>query len=288
MDRNKKILIFAGAWVSAALLVWFVYANTVAPKAEKQAPVAIAARDLPAGTQLNTLNVRTVNYPVHALPKGSAAIAKDVLGRVVLYPVSAGEPLLIAKLSAKTSPEGVSSTIRDGFRAVSVPVTDASGVAGLIMPQSHVDVLFTRAGSMEEASTSTILQNVEVLSIGRSAPSSQPADPRAPRSPVVTLLLSPADAEKLELAKNEGKVSLSLRNPLDLSQSASGSPLTADALDPTYADRIAKARRARNPRELPDPKVWEQLAKKEPKKEEKPGVLVDVYHGDKHVQELVR
>jgi len=159
-------------------------------------------------------------------------------------------------------------------------------VAGLIMPQSHVDVLFTRAGSMEEASTSTILQNVEVLSIGRSGPSSQPADPRAPRSPVVTLILSPADAEKLELAKNEGKVSLSLRNPLDPSQTASSGPLTADALDPTYADRIAKARRARNP--VPDAKVWEQLARKEPKKEEKPGVLVDVYRGDKHVQELVR
>jgi Flp pilus assembly protein CpaB len=102
------------------------------------------------------------------------------------------------------------------------------------------------------------------------------------------LLLSPADAEKLELAKNEGKVSLSLRNPLDPSQSASGTPLTADALDPTYADRIAKARRARNPREIPDAKVWEQLARKEPKRDERPGVLVDVYRGDKHVQELVR
>jgi Flp pilus assembly protein CpaB len=102
------------------------------------------------------------------------------------------------------------------------------------------------------------------------------------------LILSPADAEKLELAKNEGKVSLSLRNPLDASQAASRDPLTADALDPTYADRVAKARRARNPRDGPDAKLWEQLAKKEPKKEEKPGVLVDVYRGDKHVQELVR
>ncbi|MGP8247996.1 MAG: Flp pilus assembly protein CpaB [Bryobacteraceae bacterium] len=288
MDRRKKILIFIGAWVSAALLVWFVYANTVAPKAEKQATVVVSARDLPAGTQLNTLNVRTVNYPARDLPKGSLPVAKDVLGRVVLYPVNAGEPLLTTHLSSQNSPEGVSSTIRDGLRAVSVPVTDASGVAGLIMPQSHVDVLFTRAGSMEEASTSTILQNVEVLSTGRSGPSSQPADPRASRSPVVTLLLSPADAEKLELAKNEGKVSLSLRNPLDPSQTASSEPLTADALDPTYADRVAKARRARNTRDVPDAQVWEQLAKKEPKKEEKPGVLVDVYRGDKHVQELVR
>ena len=288
MDRQKKLLIFIGAWISAALVVWFVYANAVAPKAEKHAPVVVAARDLPLGTQLKRTDVKTVNYPASDLPKGSLPASGDVLGRVVLYPVNAGEPLLSTKLSSANSPEGVSSTIPGGYRAVSVPVTDASGVAGLILPQSRVDVLFTRAGAMEEASTSTILQNVEVLSVGRSAPSSQPADPRAPRSPVVTLILSPADAEKLELAKNEGKVSLSLRNPLDASQAASRDPLTADALDPTYADRVAKARRARNPRDVGDAKLWEQLAKKEPKKEEKPGVLVDVYRGDKHVQELVR
>ena len=146
-------------------------------------------------------------------------------------------------LSATTSTEGVSSTIEQGYRAVSVPITDVSGVAGLIQPNSKVDVLFTRPGSMAEAATSTILQNVKVLSTGRQAPTGQPADPRAPRSPVVTLVLSPGDAQKLELAKNQGKISLSLRNPLDATRSTETGPVTTDVLDPLISTRVARARR---------------------------------------------
>ncbi len=91
----------------------------------------------------------------------------------------------------------------------------SSGVAGLIQPNSRVDVMFTRPGSMAEAITSMILQNVKVLSIGRTVAIGQTLDPRAPKIPIVTLLLPPEDAQKLELAKNQGKISLTLRNPLD-------------------------------------------------------------------------
>ena len=85
---------------------------------------------------------------------------------------------------------------RGSLRAVSVPITDATGVAGLVQPKSRVDVIFTRPGRMDEASTSTILQNVQVLSTGRMAPSglspqAAAAEARAPRAQVVTLLLTP-------------------------------------------------------------------------------------------------
>ena len=75
----------------------------------------------------------------------------------------------LSKLSGTTTVEGMSSTIDPGFRAVSVQITDASGVAGLVQPNAHVDVLFTRPGSMAEATTSTILENVKVLSTGQAA-----------------------------------------------------------------------------------------------------------------------
>ena len=81
--------------------------------------------------------------------------------------MNTNEPVLQSKLSDMTTVEGVASTIDRGYRAVSVQITDVSGVAGLIQPGSHVDVLFTRPGSMAEATTSTILQNVKVLSTGR-------------------------------------------------------------------------------------------------------------------------
>jgi len=290
MDRQKKILVFGAAWVSALLLTWFLYANTVAPKAEKHVRVAVATHDMPLGAILRPSDLKLVNYPESDVPKGMVTDVKAALNHVLLFPISTNEPILASKLSSLTAMEGVSSTIDPGYRAVSVTITDASGVAGLIMANSRVDVLFTRTGSLAEASTSIILQNVKVLSTGRSTASGQPVDPRAPRSPVVTLVLSPEDAARLELAKNQGKISLSLRNPQDATRAANTGPLTTDELDPTLEKRLARARQARNPQaKAPDPKIWDELARKaQPKKEEKPAIVVDVYHGDKHVQETFR
>ena len=292
MDRQKKLLIFGASLLSATLLTWILYANTVAPKAEKLVSVMVASRDLPLGTLLRPSDVKVARYLERDAPKGVVLAAKDAVSRVALVPISLNEPLLASKLSNPTTTEGVASTIDPGFRAVAVQITDSTGVAGLIQPNSHVDVLFTRPGTMTEASTSTILQNVKVLSTGRSVSTGATVDPRAPRVPVVTLLLLPADAQKLELAKNEGKISLSLRNPLDSSQGASGQPMTTEVLDPTLADRIARARRAARA-ENSNPgssQAWAAMLKKvTPLKEpEKPRAVIDVYRGDKHVQETFR
>ena len=178
-------------------------------------------------------------------------------------------------------------------------ITDVTGVAGLIQPKSRVDVIFTRPGRMDEASTSTILQNVQVLSTGRVAPSTlsaqaAAADARAPRAPVVTLLLTPDQAQVLELAKSEGKISLALRNPQDAALVETGEPITPDVLDPTYSQRTARGKRAPQPRRdtASDAAAWAKLAefqkKQEPplrKEPEKPRVVVDVFRGDKHLQE---
>lgn len=289
MDRQKKLLIFGAAWVSAGLLVWFLYARTVAPQQEKRVKVVAATHDMPLGTLLRATDVKLVNYPARDVPRGAMADPRQALERVLLVPVSNNEPVLASKLSAPTKTEGMASTIEPGYRAVAVQISDASGVAGLIQPNSRVDVLFTRPGTMAEAITSTILQNVKVLSTGHQAPSGQTAaEARAApqRTPTVTLLLRPVDAQKLELAKNEGKISLSLRNPLDASSAADTGPVTTEVLDPQMKERIAAAKRRGN---LDDPKMWQELAGRAEKKEpEKPRVVVDVYHGDKHVQELFK
>jgi len=268
----------------------------------------VASRDMPVGTLLKKTDVRLIQYPEKGVPKGAASRIDDAINRVLLVPVNTNEPLSHAKLSATTSVEGVSSTIDAGYRAVSVQITDVSGVAGLIQAGSKVDVLFTRPGSMAEATTSTILQNVKVLSTGRTLQAGQTADPRAPRAPVVTLVLLPADAQKIELAKNQGKISLALRNPLDTAQAADTDPITTEVLDPMISARIARARRGRTTNltraNLEDPNVWQELTgeKKplDPKKAEeearkraeadaqRPKIVVDVYRGDKHVQESFR
>lgn len=289
MDRQRALLIFGVALASATLLSWFLYANTVAPKTEKQVRVIVAAHDMPLGTMLRAADIKALNYPESGVPRGAVLESKEALEHALLVSVTANEPLTLAKVSSTKGAEGMSATIPSGFRAVSVAITDVSGVAGLIQPRSRVDVLFTRTGTIAEASTSIILQNVAVLSTGHVLPAGQTADARTPRSPVVTLLLNPADAQKLELAKNQGRIGLSLRNPRDDSQAANPGPLTADALDPALEDRIAKSRRRGAQKDAPDPKLWDDLARKTaPRKDEKPAAVVDVYHGDKHVQEAFK
>jgi pilus assembly protein CpaB len=184
-------------------------------------------------------------------------------------------------------------------------------VAGLIQPYSRVDVLFTRPGSMAEAITSTVLENVKVLSIGRIVQSGQvQVDNKGAPKPatVATLVVTPEQAQKLELAKNQGKISLALRNPLDQTSAANAGPITTEVLDPMVSARLARARRGRTTKvmaaNLDDPRVWQELTgEKKPKDEEKakadddarrkkeaekPRVVIDVYRGDKHVQELFR
>jgi pilus assembly protein CpaB len=296
MDRQKQLLLFVGAWVSAGLLTWFLYAKTVAPQQERQVRLVVATHDMPLGTLLRTTDLKLINFPERAAPKAVVYDAKDAVSRVLLTSISANEPIITTKLSGTTTVEGMASVIDPGLRAVSVQITDSSGVAGLVQPNSRVDVLFTRPGNMTEATTSTILENVKVLSVGKQIPTGQTVDARAPKSPVVTLLLSPSDAQKLELAKNQGKVSLSLRNPLDTTTAAQGAPITSEALDPNINVRMMLAKKGRvgGKAMLEDPKVWQELTavkKDEPKKKEEPPpprAVVDVYRGDKHVQELFK
>src|SRR5260370_18656720 len=116
----------------------------------------------------------------------------------------------------------MASTIDHGKRAISVPTADSTAARGLIQPRSHVDVIFTRTGSMREAVTATILQDVIVLSIGRQTEITGSGDPtKVNTQPInrqnlsATLMVNPEEAKKLELAKNQGKISLALRNPME-------------------------------------------------------------------------
>lgn len=296
MDRRRVFMIFGIAWLSALALTWLLWSQMRGQKRDKYVRAVAAARDMLAGTRLRGTDLRVVNVVEKDLPKGMIAQERDAEDRVLLYPVNAFELLNSSRLSAWTKAEGVPATIQPGKRAIAVPVTDSSGVAGLIQPHSRVDVLFTRTGSVAEAITITILQDIEVLAVGRLTQTGQTVDPRAPKVPVATLLVTPEEARRLELAKNQGRISLALRNPLDRSLAGDSSPVTADVLDPMIYARTARARRGLPPlagSKLPDVKdenAWRELIgqrrveeKKEPPK---PKVVVDVFRGDKHVQEI--
>jgi pilus assembly protein CpaB len=292
MDRQRIIMLFGAAAVMAGLLSWFLYATAVAPHQEARTPVMAAVHDMQVGQMFRKADLKKVSVLSRELPKGALVNEKEALNRVALYPISANAPLVNNGLSQLAGADGIPATIEPGYRAVSVTITDTSGVAGLIQPGAHVDVLFTRPGTMAEAITSTILQNVKVLAIGHSVQQNQVVDLKAPKVPVATLVVTPEDAQKLELAKNEGRISLSLRNPLDTSAGVDGHPVNTDVLDPSLRAKLA-AMRLRNS----DPKAWEELNAPKPKPlpvippkpvPPPPHAVVDVFRGDKHVQEVFR
>jgi pilus assembly protein CpaB len=282
------VLIFVGAWISAAVLTWFLYATTKAPHAEKMVAITAAARDMPAGTRLQKADLKTVHVPEKDVPKAAILDQKLAIDRPLLFPVGANEAIISNKVASAAGAEGLPALIEIGKRAVSVQVTDASGVAGMIQPRAHVDVLFTKAGSMAEAVTTTILEDVVVLAMGRttevvntSSPTAISSAPR-PTTQAATLLVSPEQARKLELAKNQGKISLALRNPLDHTSAKDQSATTSEQL---YAGFHPKPQNTPN---LRDDRVWTQLIAKPPEKKEIPAPrhVIDVYRGDKHVQEI--
>jgi pilus assembly protein CpaB len=285
VDRQKIIWIFIAAWISAALLTWFLYATTQAPHSEKLVAITAAARDMPAGTRLQKADLKTVRVPEKDLPKAAILDQRIAIDRPLLFPVGANEAIISNKVASAAGAEGLPALIEIGKRAVSVPITDASGVAGMIQPRAHVDVLFTKPGSTAEAVTTTILEDVVVLAMGRTTEVANTSAAAAistaarPTTQAATLLVTPEQARKLELAKNQGKISLALRNPLDHTSAKDQSATTSDQLYAGFHPR-------QNTPNLRDDRVWNQLIAKPTEKPPVPRHVIDVYRGDKHVQEI--
>ena len=142
-----------------------------------------------------------------------------MLGRGVIIPITMGEFILPSKLAPENAGAGLPSMIPPGMRAVSVRVNEVVSVAGFVGPGTRVDVLLTGTpNGSTEPQTTTVLQNVAVIASGHTLERS--ANGEAQSTPVITLLATPEDAERLTLASSEGKIQLSLRNPLDTHQDA--------------------------------------------------------------------
>src|SRR5579871_1397427 len=275
MDRSKILIIFAAAWVSAALLTWFLYTTTKAPRVEKTVAIEAAAHDMPAGTRLRKTDLKSIRVTERDVPKTAILDEKLAIDRPLLFPISANEPITSSKIASLGGAEGLPSTIEIGKRAISVPINDASGVSGLIQPRAHVDVLFTRPGSPAEAVTTTIVEHVIVLAMGRTteltpvtanatAAAAQATTRQSPQS--ATLLVTPEQMRKIELAKNEGKISLALRNPLDHTVADDDEATTAEELYPGLVPA---------PKTPPPPKIAEK--RPELKEPPKPKTVVDVF-----------
>ncbi len=176
-----------------------------------------ASHALQAGEVLKTEDLGLVDWPASLpLPKAFTKVA-DVAGRAVIYPLAASQPILEDYLAAPGSGIGLTVKIPEGMRATSVKSDEIVGVAGFLFPGSHVDVLVTfRSDRFPTPATQIVLQNVEVLTAGQKIEPDPEGKPENVN--VVTLLLTPEDAQKVVLASTQGTIQFVLRNGADHTQ----------------------------------------------------------------------
>jgi len=195
----------------------YVYKNLQASAGANTEPgidVIVAADDLQVGARVEEHDIKIIKIPAGDLPAGAPRRRSDVLGHGVIIPITKGEFILPNKLAGENAGAGLPSLIPPGMRAVSVRVNEVVSVAGFVTAGTRVDVLLTGTpGGSGEAQTTTVLQNVAVLASGHTL--ERTATGEAQTTPVITLLVSPDDAQRLTLASQEGRIQLSLRNPLD-------------------------------------------------------------------------
>ena len=219
--RTRSLVLLFLALASGGIAAWLslgylrreaqplLSAQTVSGKA------VLAARDLPVGTVVTERDLRVVDWPGNAIPPGLATNPQEVIGRGVMGPMRLNEPFLESKLAPRGSGGGMPTLITDKMRAMAIRVDDVIGVAGFVVPRTRVDVLLIASGQpvASEPTTKLLLQNIQVLAAAQTYQTDAQGTPQP--VPVVTLLVTPEQAETLAMASNQGRIQLTLRNILD-------------------------------------------------------------------------
>jgi pilus assembly protein CpaB len=216
--KNAKAI----AFLVLALLAGLAAATYAAMWVSRQANIAsnkvvVAAMDIELGSKINPQMLTAVDWPSGSVPPGAFADAKDLQDRVLRVSVQRGEAVLERKLAPSGTQGGLSAVIAEGKRAMTVRVNDVVGVAGFALPGNYVDVLVNsqrETGKSQPAKpiSITVLEHVLVLAVAQEAGRDE-TKPKVVSA--VTLELTPQDAEKLDLARSVGALSLVLRNQLD-------------------------------------------------------------------------
>ncbi|HET7219480.1 MAG TPA: Flp pilus assembly protein CpaB [Vicinamibacterales bacterium] len=186
-------------------------------------PVVVAAADLSLGAALKKEDLTVLQFPAGKAPAGSFSKPEEILERGLIVSVVKNEPILDGKLAPKEAGAGLPPVIPEGMRAVSVRVNEVIGVAGYVLPGSRVDVIATASptNQVQDTTSKVVLANVLTLTAGTRMEQDQ-KDGKPVQVTVVTMAVTPEQAERLALASTEGKIQLALRNPLD--QSAPATP----------------------------------------------------------------
>ena len=192
-------------------------------------PVVLAAKDLPEGAAIDRTALVVALWPAGTQPVGAYANVDSVAGRVTRVPVYKGEALVPGRLAAYGTPPGVAVKITPGKRAFGIRVDAATGMPGLVQPNSRVDVLLVINDSRQGKPVARLfMENMRVLAIGQAA---ERADYGRPvPSYVATIEVTVEEAERLAVAAPQGSLQLVLRGYDAIQQHDFATPMVRDLL----------------------------------------------------------
>jgi len=225
MKQHRTLIVMTVAVATAGLAALGVYqAIQKMPlrRVEMETvPVVVATRALTLGTRLTSDDVKVVAWPARTPLEGAFSDVPAVVDRGVIAPIGPNEPLTAARIAGPEAGAGLPPIIPAGMRAISVRVNEVVGVAGFVLPGTHVDVLVAvndngDENKKREPMARTVVSNVEVLTAGTRYDQDEAKNGKAQRSTVVTLAVLPSDGERVALASAQGQLSLVLRNPIDV------------------------------------------------------------------------
>jgi pilus assembly protein CpaB len=245
MKNRRLFLALLIALVVSVIATSLIYSRVKRQLAKAATTrVVVSSTAMEAGSQVKAEQLVLVDWPSSLAIEGAFTKPDDVVGRILLYPVAPKEPIRNQLLAAPGSAIGLVAKIPDGMRAVAVVTNDVNNVSGFLFPGSRVDVLVSfRPDQQKEAMTTTVVQNVEVLSTGERLEPNPEGKPEHVK--VVTLLLTPDDAQKLALAESQGTVQFVLRNGQDKEQTGPRPVLMKELQDiATTPTPVAKVTRA--------------------------------------------
>jgi len=209
----------SSALIIAALLIGLVAAflvfRVIIPDTEAaRKRIVVASEEILAGTAIKASQLSTVEWAAEEMPKGAFEKIELVTGRIARTNVFAGEPVLETHLAQVSAMAGMTAMIAEGKRAISIGADEVIGVAGFAMPGSYVDVLVSAKDSAGFPFSKVVLERIKILAVEQETKS----NPDAPKVVnAVTLEMTPTEAERLDLARSVGTLSLVLRNEFDRS-----------------------------------------------------------------------
>jgi pilus assembly protein CpaB len=215
MKKNNLVKLLGVALVVAIIstgIFYGLFVNKLSSSTGSGKTLVVAAKALKPGTVVALADLKTIPWPTDQLPKGAYETPDQIAGSTVFDAIDLDEPVLAARLASSQS--GGGSGVPTGMRAVSIHVTDSTGVLALLKSGQKVDVqVVVGRGTGKDATTEvrTALEGLSVLTVTPQPEQSS----QGQMLPVVTLLAKPGDADVLALADSGARVRMTLRNPLD-------------------------------------------------------------------------